>query len=338
MLSVRDLHKSYPTRGGGAVQAVRGLSFDVAEGTTLGVVGESGCGKSTMARMLVGLEAASRGTVTVDGQPQKSGRASRAHRRAVQMVFQDPHSSLNERMTVGAALSEALAVHRLAARRERGARVRELLDLVGLPGSAADKYPHELSGGQRQRVGIARALAVEPRVIVLDEPVSALDVSVRAEVMNLLVRLRQELRLTYVFISHDLSMVRHISDQIAVMYLGRIVEIGPWREVSDHPGHPYTRALHDAIPVADPVLEAGREVVEASGELPDPAHPPTGCAFHTRCPMAQEGCATLEQVLAPVAPGHEAACHVVTGTAGAPDPAAGGTVGASTPGPRRPRR
>jgi oligopeptide transport system ATP-binding protein len=324
MLHVDGLHKSYPARGGDVVQAVRGVTFDVPKGSTLGVVGESGCGKSTMARMLVGLEAPTSGTVLVDGQPQMTGRGSRSRRRAVQMVFQDPHSSLNERMTVGAALGEALAVHRLASRSARGTRIVELLEMVGLPASAAQKYPHELSGGQRQRVGIARALAVEPSVIVLDEPVSALDVSVRAEVMNLLVRLRDELDLTYVFISHDLSMVRHISDRIAVMYLGQIVEIGPWKAVSDRPTHPYTRALHDAVPLADPQLEAERDVFEVEGELPDPAHPPTGCPFHTRCPMRQSGCDTLEQVLAPVGPQHLVACHVVTGQAGGPESAEAG--------------
>jgi oligopeptide transport system ATP-binding protein len=321
MLRVQDLRKSYPARGGDVVQAVRGVTFDVPKGTTLGVVGESGCGKSTMARMLVGLEAPTSGAVLVGGQPQRTGRGSRASRRAVQMVFQDPHSSLNERMTIGAALGEALAVHKLAARSARRGAVSELLEMVGLPASAAQKYPHELSGGQRQRVGIARALAVQPSVIVLDEPVSALDVSVRAEVMNLLVRLREELELTYVFISHDLSMVRHISDRIAVMYLGQIVELGPWKAVSDRPTHPYTRALHDAVPVANPELEAGRDVFEVAGELPDPAHPPTGCPFHTRCPMRQAACATLEQVLALAGPRHVAACHVITGQAGGTDPA-----------------
>ncbi|MCI0690326.1 MAG: ABC transporter ATP-binding protein [Sporichthyaceae bacterium] len=314
MLEVRDLHKAYPIRGGGRVHAVRGVSFEVPTGSTLGVVGESGCGKSTMARMLVGLETPTGGAVLVDGAPYSTGRRpDRRARRRVQMVFQDPHSSLNERFTVGATLREVLAVHKLVPKARRPDRVRELLGQVGLAASTADRYPHELSGGQRQRVGIARALAVDPRILVLDEPVSALDVSVRAEVMNLLIRLRDELALTYVFISHDLSMVRHISDRIAVMYLGRIVELGPWLAVSDRPRHPYTQALHDAVPVADPSAAQGREFDEIRGELPDPAHPPPGCPFHTRCPLVKDACARTDQVLAPVAADHGVACMVVTG-------------------------
>lgn len=321
MLEVRDLHKVYPLRGGGRVHAVRGVSFEVPTGTTLGVVGESGCGKSTMARMLVGLEPPSVGAVLVDGEPyaERHGRRQRAAKRRVQMVFQDPQSSLNERLTVGATLREVLAVHKLVSRRERQARVRELLGQVGLAASTADRYPHELSGGQRQRVGVARALAVDPRILVLDEPVSALDVSVRAEVMNLLIRLRDELALTYVFISHDLSMVRHISDRIAVMYLGRIVELGPWQEVSDRPQHPYTQALHDAVPIPDPSTAHSEEFAEISGELPDPARPPSGCPFHTRCPRAQAACVTTDQVLSEVASGHAVACGVVTGAYGGRD-------------------
>ncbi|WP_153457218.1 ABC transporter ATP-binding protein, partial [Streptomyces smaragdinus] len=270
MIEVTELTKRY-----GRVHAVNGVSLTVAPGETLGLVGESGCGKSTTARLLVRLEDATAGTIRIDGIDVRRARGAdlRRLRRTVQLVFQDPYASLNPRLTTGRALTEVLRVHRLATGPARDTRVTELLDLVGLPAATAGRHPHELSGGQRQRVGIARALAVEPRVLVLDEPVSALDVSVRADVMNLLRRLRDELGLTYVFISHDLAMIRHLSDRVAVMYLGRVVELGDWHTVCDHPRHPYTRSLLDAVPLPDPVAEAARTVTPLLGEVPDPADP-----------------------------------------------------------------
>jgi oligopeptide/dipeptide ABC transporter ATP-binding protein len=349
MIHVDGLVKHYRTRGRGTVHALDGISFTVAAGETLGLVGESGCGKSTTARLLVQLERPTSGRIVIGGQDL--GTASRAQReslhRMIQMVFQDPYASLDPRVRVGDAIGEVLKVHRLsttaAARRER---VTDLLDMVGLPSSATDRYPHELSGGQRQRVGIARALAVEPRVLVLDEAVSALDVSVRAEVMNLLARLRRELGLTYVFISHDLGMVRHIADRIAVMYLGQIVEIGPWQPVSDAPAHPYTVALQGAVPTADPTVESQRVRLMVSGEVPDAARPPAGCRFHPRCPLVEDVCRTVDPSLAvlggpgggtapdadPTGRAHLVSCHVVRregrgATALVASPTLGGTVG-----------
>ncbi|MGH2821346.1 MAG: ABC transporter ATP-binding protein [Actinomycetota bacterium] len=314
MLRVTNLVKDYPARGSDrVVHAVRGISFEVERGRALGIVGESGCGKSTTARLVARLEDATGGRIELDGRDvtRASGRELRAIRRRVQMVFQDPHSSLNPRMRVGDALAEVLKVHRLAAGgRAQRARVAELLEMVGLRPAAGVRYPHEFSGGQRQRVGVARALAVEPAVLILDEPVSALDVSVRAEVMNLLVHLREQLDLTYVFISHDLSMVRHISDHIAVMYLGKIVEQGAWDSVSERALHPYTEALYEAVPVPDPDAEGARDVAPVRGEPPDPSAPPPGCSFNTRCPLAEDVCAAEEPPLDELTPGHLAACHV----------------------------
>jgi oligopeptide/dipeptide ABC transporter ATP-binding protein len=313
ILRAIGLYKRYPVRDGdGQVQALSDVSFDLDSGGTLGVVGESGSGKSTLARLLVRLENPTAGRVELDGVDLTalSGRALRVQRRKIQMVLQDPYASLNPRLTVGDALAEVVKVHDLAKGRARErARVVALLDMVGLSPAFAGRYPHEMSGGQRQRVGIARALAVGPSVLILDEPVSALDVSVRAEVMNLLERLREEQDLTYVFISHDLSMVRQISDQIAVMYLGRIVELGPWEQVLDEPRHPYASALRDAVPVPDP--EQGREMeATLKGEVPNPADPPAGCPFHPRCPLAEQVCTELRPELLELAPGHLAACHV----------------------------
>ncbi len=314
ILRVDDLVKVYPVRGTDQqLRAAAGVSFTVARGETLGIVGESGCGKSTTARLLVRLEEPTSGRIELDGQDITAvrGRALRAVRRRIQLVFQDPYASLNPRLTVAQTLEEVLRVHRLAgAAAQRRQRAGDLLAMVGLRAGFADRYPHQMSGGQRQRVGIARALAVEPEVIVLDEPVSSLDVSVQSEVMNLLARLRDELGLSYVFISHDLGMVRHISDRIAVMYLGRIVELGPWRPVSDDPLHPYTRALQDAVPVADPGVEADRQVEPLAGEVPDPANPPSGCVFHPRCPLVEDVCRTVDPELAELLPAHHAACHV----------------------------
>jgi len=314
MLSATDLVKQYPVRGGsGVVHALSGVSLTVGKGETLGVVGESGCGKSTLAKLLVRLEDPTSGRVELDGVDLTAlrGAALRRQRRHIQMLFQDPYSSLNPRLRVGQSLGEVLAVHRLADGHQGEQRVGGLLEMVGLGAEFADRYPHELSGGQRQRVGIARALAVEPKVLLLDEPVSALDVSVRAEIMNLLRTLRDELALSYVFISHDVAMVRHISDRVAVMYLGRIVELGDWKAVLDSPRHPYTAALSAAVPVPDPALS---QPIEATvvGEVPNPAAPPTGCPFHPRCPLAEDDCRRLDPALLSWRPGHEVACHVVT--------------------------
>jgi oligopeptide/dipeptide ABC transporter ATP-binding protein len=312
MLSATDLWKRYPIRGGsGQVTALAGVTLDVAKGETLGVVGESGCGKTTLARLLLRLEEPTSGKVELDGVDLTglSGHELRAIRRRIQMVLQDPYASLNPRLTVAEALIEVVRVHHLAAGRERE-RVAELLDQVGLSPAYGGRYPHEISGGQRQRVGIARALAVEPQVLVLDEPVSALDVSVRAEIMNLLVRLRAALGLTYVFISHDIAMVRHISDRVAVMYLGRVVELGPWQLVLDQPLHPYTNALREAIPIPDPGPLGARPHTPLAGEVPSNANPPAGCPFHPRCPLAEDICLVVRPELLEMRPGQQAACHV----------------------------
>lgn len=314
ILEVQNLAKEYRVRGTNElIPAVNGITFAVNRGETLGIVGESGCGKSTMARLLVGLEQPSRGRIFLDGTDITNlrGRSLLVMHRRIQLVFQDPYSSLNPRMTVGKAVVEPLEAHNLCGSREgRQRRVFDLLEMVGLPANFADRYPHEMSGGQRQRVGIVRALAVEPEILVLDEPVSALDVSVQAEVINLLSHLREELDLTYVFISHDLRVVRHVSSLIAVMYLGRIVELGTWRDVSDRPLHPYTQALQEAVPVPDPRTEGRRLNLYVKGEVPDPASPPSGCPFHPRCPVAETICTVTEPPLEELRKGHYAACHV----------------------------
>lgn len=314
-VSVHDLTRIFPGRKGqGDVQALSDVTLDVARGETVGIVGESGCGKSTLARLLVRLDQPTAGSITLDDTDvtQLSDRAFRRYRREIQMVFQDPFGSLNPRQSVGRTLGEVLSVHGLATgRTQRRARILELLAMVGLGPYFADRLPRQLSGGQMQRVGIARALAVEPSVLVLDEAVSALDVSVQAEVMNLLARMREDLDLTYVFISHDLGMVRHISDRIAVMYLGRIVELGSWKTVSDEPLHPYSVALQHAVPVADPEVEKGEIEAPIKGEVPNPADPPSGCAFHPRCPLAERICSEVRPDLVDTVPGHLVACHVV---------------------------
>jgi len=326
ILAARDLVKEY---GGGLgrtpVLAVRGVSLALEQGRTLGVVGESGCGKSTLARLLVGLESPTSGTIEIAGAPvdARSMRERRALARQVQLVFQDPHSSLDPRLTVTRALQEVLGVHELADRKARPARVHELLQMVALPSRFASRYPHELSGGQAQRVAIARALAVEPRILVLDEPTSALDVSVRAEVMNLLVGLQDALGLTYVFISHDLGMVRHISDEIKVLYLGRVVEEGPYEAVLDDPLHPYTRALAAAIPIPDPLLDEARRATGPGPTPPVVDETGAGCAYTPRCPLAEELCGRVNPSLTAVSGEHRAACHVaargsVRATAAAP--------------------
>jgi oligopeptide/dipeptide ABC transporter ATP-binding protein len=319
LLTATALTRRYPVRGTReTLTAVDSVSLSLQRGETLGIVGESGCGKSTLARLLVRLEDPTSGRIELDGHDVTGlgyGSLS-AFRRRVQLVFQDPYASLNPRITVGRTLDEVLTVHRLGTRDQRRRRVGELLDMVGLGGRFAGRYPHQLSGGQRQRVGIARALAVEPDIIVLDEPLSALDVSVQSGIMNLLTELRDELGVAYVFISHDLGMVRHLSDRIAVMYLGRIVELGGWEPVSDVPLHPYTSALQQAVPIADPAVEARREVETLVGEVPDPANPPAGCPFHPRCPRAEDICRQVRPELVDVGGAHVVACHVAVREAG----------------------
>ncbi|MDF2989865.1 MAG: peptide transporter ATP-binding protein [Microbacterium sp.] len=315
-LSVRNIVKEYPVRTGplrrrtGTVHAVSGVDFEVERGTTFGLVGESGCGKSTLARCIVGLIPTDDGSVAVDGEALRPSDAAarRRMRRDLQLVFQDPYASLNPRLSVRSILEEPLQIHGRHPGR-RGERVAELLELVGLDPRHANRYPHEFSGGQRQRIGIARALAVEPRVIVLDEPVSALDVSVQAGVLNMLETLQEQLGLSYVFIAHDLSVVRHLSDRVAVMYLGRIVEEGPADVLYDTPAHPYTQALLSAVPVADPRVERTRERIVLTGDVPSPAAPPSGCRFRTRCWKATARCATEAPPLNPLGDGRSVACH-----------------------------
>lgn len=321
ILEAHDLVKIYPIRGTRQrLTAVAGVSLELHRGETLGIVGESGCGKSTLARLLVRLEAPTSGSIELDAEDITGlgGSSLREVRKRIQMVFQDPYASLNPRQTIGRTIEEVIEVHRLRERREWSHRVGELLEMVGLHPRFASRYPHQLSGGQRQRVGIARALAVEPEVLVLDEPVSALDVSVQSGIMNLLGQLRDELDVAYIFISHDLGMVRHISDRIAVMYLGRVVENGPWEPVSDRPLHPYTLALQEAVPIADPEIEATRDVSGVVGEVPDPANPPPGCPFHPRCPLVEGVCRSVRPDLLPLIDDHHAACHVAARRSGQP--------------------
>jgi oligopeptide/dipeptide ABC transporter ATP-binding protein len=293
-----------------SVHALDDVSFALHRGETLGIVGESGCGKSTLARCLVRLHELDNGEIAFEGASLTSlhGAARRAFNRRVQMIFQDPYSSLNPRMTVRAILTEALSVHAMRPKAEIPARIVDLLDLVRLPHDAADRYPHEFSGGQRQRIGIARALAVEPEVLVADELVSALDVSVQAQVVNLLLDLQQRLNLTVLFVAHDLRLVRHISHRVAVMYLGKIVEIGATEALFNAPRHPYTKALLEAAPEMDPTKRSRK--IAAKGELPSPIHPPKGCAFNTRCPHAFDRCFVERPVLSDRTPTHQAACHL----------------------------
>jgi oligopeptide transport system ATP-binding protein len=320
VLEARDLVKHFPITLGivfrrvvGAVQAVDGVNLTLHKGETLGVVGESGCGKSTLAKLLVGLDRPTSGTIVVRGQSitKLRGAQRRRMRRDIQMVLQDPYTSLNPRMTVGDIIGEPYAIHTdVVPRRDRQRRVQELLDLVGLNPDHINRYPHQFSGGQRQRIGIARALALKPKIIVCDEPVSALDVSIQAQVMNLLESLQNELDLSYIFIAHDLSVVRHISDRVAVMYLGKVVEIGDDAQIYEHPTHPYTQALLSAVPVPDPSLRGQRDQIRLEGDVPSPANPPSGCRFRTRCWKAQPICAEQEPALVP-RPGsaHPSACH-----------------------------
>jgi len=297
----------------GDLKAVDDVSFTIARGETLGLVGESGCGKSTVGRAILRLYEPTDGRIVFDGEDisSLSERELRPMRARMQMIFQDPFASLNPRHSVGRMIGEPLRVHGLGGRRDSAARVRELLDIVGLPPDAASRYPHEFSGGQRQRIGIARAIAVNPEFIVADEPVSALDVSIQAQIINLLEQLQDEFDLTYLFIAHDLAVVRHISDRIAVMYLGSIVEVSTAADLYEQPLHPYTLSLLSAVPIPDPAIERERETILLAGDLPSPANPPTGCRFHTRCPYVQPTRCTDE--VPPLRPlggdGHVVACH-----------------------------
>jgi len=316
LLQVKNLVKHFPIRSGllqrvrDHVHAVDGVSFDLEAGETLGVVGESGCGKSTTGRCILRLIEPSSGEVWFEGRniTALDKPSLRAVARDMQIIFQDPYASLNPRMTVGAIIGEGLVIHQLAANaKEIEDRVAKLLQTVGLSPDYMRRYPHEFSGGQRQRIGIARALAVNPKLVICDEAVSALDVSIQAQVINLLEDLQQEFNLTYLFIAHDLSVVEHISRRVAVMYLGRIVEIAPSRELYTSPKHPYTEALLSAVPIPDPTVKRKRIVLQ--GDVPSPINPPSGCHFHPRCPRAQAQCKTEAPVLRELAPGHVAACH-----------------------------
>jgi oligopeptide transport system ATP-binding protein len=322
LVEIEDLKVHFPILAGffkrrvGNVRAVDGVSFTVHQGETLGLVGESGCGKSTIGRAMIRLLEATSGNVRFDGVELHALRSGdlRRMRRRMQIIFQDPYGSLDPRMTVGSIISEPIETHRLAEGDAKRRRVEELLELVGLDPRYVNRYPHEFSGGQRQRIGVARALAVEPEFIVCDEPISALDVSIQAQVLNLLTELRERLGLTYLFIAHDLSVVRHISDRVAVMYLGKIVELGAPEKVYATPGHPYTRALLSAVPIPDPSAERRRRRVILKGDVPSPVNPPSGCRFHTRCWLFEqlgqpERCRTEDPVLREVQGHHLAACH-----------------------------
>ena len=322
LVVVDDLKVHFPIRSGifqttvGTVKAVDGVTFEVRRGETLGLVGESGCGKSTTGRALIRLREPTAGSVSFDGIELAKLKPAelRRMRRRMQIIFQDPYGSLDPRMTVGSIISEPIETHKLASGDAKRQRVADLLRIVGLDPNYVNRYPHEFSGGQRQRIGVARALAVEPEFIVCDEPISALDVSIQAQVLNLLTDLREQLGLTYLFIAHDLSVVKHISDRVAVMYLGKIVEIGPPDTMYAAPGHPYTRALLSAVPVPDPEAERRRKRVILTGDVPSPVNPPEGCRFHTRCWLYErlgkpEECRTVDPPLRALQGDHEAACH-----------------------------
>ncbi len=326
LLQVRDLKKHFPIRSGllkrqvGAVKAVDGISFDIYQGETLGLVGESGCGKSTTGRTILQLETPTAGEVNFNAESLNAlkGRSLRQKRREMQMIYQDPYASLNPRMTIGQIIAEPMVIHgmktdtgyRKATAAERNERVYELLELVGLNPAFINRFPHEFSGGQRQRIGIARALALQPSFIVCDEPIAALDVSIQAQVVNLLEKLQKDFGLTYLFIAHDLSMVRHISDRIAVMYLGKVVELTDRDSLYKNAKHPYTKALLSAVPIPDPEVEETRERIILQGDVPNPANPPRGCNFCTRCPVAEEICFQTEPIFQEIETGHWVACHL----------------------------
>jgi oligopeptide transport system ATP-binding protein len=313
LVRVEGVVKHFPAGLGNSVKAVDGVSFEIREGETLGLVGESGCGKSTLARLVTQLIPVTAGRIYLDDVEltKLHGEKLRQQRRQLQIIFQDPFASLDPRMTVGDIIAEPLDNFRTMRGKRRAERVQELLRLVGLNPNFNNRYPHEFSGGQRQRIGIARALALNPKVVVCDEAISALDVSIQAQIVNLLEDLQQKLNLTYLFIAHDLSVVRHISDRVMVMYLGKIVEVADSAAIYGEPKHPYTKALLSAIPVPDPKIQRGRRLVELSGEIPSPLHPPSGCRFHTRCPIARNPtpCAEAEPPLEQKARDHMAACH-----------------------------
>jgi oligopeptide/dipeptide ABC transporter ATP-binding protein len=317
-LEVRNLVKEFPiTRGAvlqrkaGAVHAVSDISFSVRRGETFGLVGESGCGKTTTGRLIVGLETATSGSILIDGEDitRMSRRTLRSKRRDMQMMFQDPYASLDPRMRISTILREPLAIQKVGTRRQQQERVRELLGEVGLAEAAVERYPHEFSGGQRQRVGLARALALHPKLIVADEPVSALDVSIRSQILNLMNRLQAHHGLTYVIISHDLSVVKYVANRIGVMYLGKLVEVGSGEDIYAHPAHPYTSGLVSAIPIPDPDVERAKVSNAPKGEIPSGIDPPSGCRFRTRCPRAEQICADVEPSLRGFGEGHQAACH-----------------------------
>jgi oligopeptide transport system ATP-binding protein len=318
LVQVEGLKKHFPITRGiliqrqvGAVRAVDGVTFDIYRRETLGLVGESGCGKTTAGRTILQLYRPTAGQVTFDGTDLSTlkGEEMRRTRQRMQMIFQDPYASLNSRWTISRIIGEPLRVHKLASSKEQIERIQELLHLVRLDPRFINRYPHEFSGGQRQRIGVARALASNPEFIVCDEPISALDVSIQAQVVNLLEELQEQFGLTYLFIAHDLSMVRHICSRVAVMYLGQIVELAEKDELYDHPVHPYTQALLSAVPVPDPPLERKRKRVILEGDVPSPADPPPGCRFSTRCPVAKERCCKDEPSLRDVGGGHLVACH-----------------------------
>ncbi len=319
LLKVDHLVKDYPVTRGAVLQrrvgwlsAVADVNFSIRSGETFGLVGESGCGKSTIGKLVVGLEKPTSGSIDFEGRDlaKSTGREYRRERRNIQLMFQDSYASLDPRMRAGTLLREPLVIQGIGTKQEQLHKVSEMLDKVGLPRSAADRYPHEFSGGQRQRLGFARALMLNPQLIVADEPVSALDVSIQAQVLNMMKELQHDLGLTYLFISHDLGVVRYLSEKIGVMYLGKLVEIGPAEEVYLRPAHPYTRGLLDSAPVADPVAEKAKVNEGVTGELPSAIHPPSGCRFRTRCPRAQAICADVEPPMTPFGgEGHFAACH-----------------------------